>query len=255
MSLRYRERGGVATGRPDACRRGIDPCVAAFVGQTPPWTVAVVAACLVVRVVSSLMDWPLPPAQLKLVFLAAGVGIVLTNYGTLLGMEPGLAVLLILISLKLVETRTARDFQVIILLGYFLGLCDLFFLQDLTHWLYVGAIVTLFTAVLIHFHHGGAFRKAVRLSATMALQALPILILLYLFFPRLPGGVRILIAPPWRGATGMSDHMDPGSVSMLANDHSLAFRAKFPDGNVPAQAELIGVGWCSGEAKADVEAG
>ncbi len=186
MSLKYRERSGIAT--VDLILAGTGLILASLLlwGQMPQWTVAVVAACLVLRVVTGFMDWPLPAAPLKLVFLAAGVGIVLTNYGTLLGMEPGLAVLLILISLKLIETRSARDFQVLILLGYFLGLCDLFFLQDLTHWLYVGAIVTLFTAVLIHFHQRGAFRKAARLSATMALQALPILILLYLFLPTAP---------------------------------------------------------------------
>nr|MDQ3625443.1 DUF3488 and transglutaminase-like domain-containing protein [Verrucomicrobiota bacterium] len=173
--------------------------------------------------------------------LAVGLGGIALSYRSLIGIEPGLGILMILLSLKLLETNTVRDFQVLTLLGWFLCLCGLFFSQDLAMWLYLGAICLWLTASLIVFHCGSAPKarsQGLRVALVMSLQALPIVALLFLFFPRSYAGVRFQFSPSILGATGMSDRLTPGSFAALAMNDAVAFRADFPDGNVPSLPQL-----------------
>lgn len=65
----------------------------------------------------------------------------------------------------------------------------------------------------------------------MLLQALPVMLLLFVLFPRVPG-------PFWAlptgggGVTGLDDEMSPGQISDLSLSDEVAFRVRF-DGNAP----------------------
>ena len=188
------------------------------------------------------MNWRLtrlPSTEIKVLLFGAGVGGVALHYGSVLGIEPGLTILVLLVSLKLLETNNVRDFQVITLLGYFLALCDLFFSQDLILWLYVAVALTVLTAALIRFHcgwRGMGYGTAAWLAGKMFLQGLPLVILLFLFFPRTEGGLRFQFGQALLNSNGMSDHLSPGSISELALSDQVAFRAEFPDGHTPPMA-------------------
>ena len=95
----------------------------------------------------------------------------------------------------------------------------------------------LLTATLMRTHQTApmAMREALGMTGKMLLQALPLAILLFLFFPRLPGQFWAL---PARGAatTGLSDEMSPGDVSDLSVSGEIAFRAKF-EGAMPPPNE------------------
>ena len=191
-----------------------------------------------------LINWRLarlPSTEVKVLLFGAGVGVVALRYGSVLGIEPGLTVLLLLVSLKLLETNSVRDFQVITLLGYFLALCDLFFSQDLILWLYVATAFMILTAALVRFHcgwHGMGYGRASWLAARMFLQGLPLMGILFLFFPRTDGGLRFQFGQPLSNTNGMSDQLSPGSISTLALNDEVAFRAEFPDGHVPPMATM-----------------
>src|SRR5881394_1197335 len=120
--------------------------------RVAPWAVAVFVCALALRLMVNFRQLRLPSLPLKIVLLAIGLGGVALSYGGLTGVEPGLGVLLILLSLKLLETNTVRDFQVLVLLGWFLCLCGLFFSQDLTTWIFLSGVGALLAASLIHFH-------------------------------------------------------------------------------------------------------
>ncbi|MEA3208421.1 MAG: protein-glutamine gamma-glutamyltransferase [Chthoniobacter sp.] len=183
----------------------------------------------------------LPSLPLKVALFGLGAGGIAITYGSMVGIEPGLSILLVLVALKLIETNGERDFQVLALLGYFLALCTLFFSQDLLLWLYVGAVFVLITAMLVRFHRGpgaGTLRRSVLLSGTMLLQAVPIIALLFVFFPRTSLFLRFPFGASLLGARGMSDRLSPGSVSALAMNEEIAFRADFPDGNAPPISQM-----------------
>ncbi len=217
--------------------------------KVAPWAIVLFVGALFGRVIVNRRKLSLPNLPVKILVLAAGLAGIVMTYHSMLGIEPGLGILLILISLKLLETNTVRDFQVLILLGWFLGLCGLFFAQDFQMWLYIATVCLLLTASLIRFHHGsspGGFLKSARLAGTLMLQALPIILLLFLFFPRIYGGVGFTFSRGLGSETGMSDHIEPGSVASLAMNTEPAFRVTFPNGPIPPIAALYwrgGVLW------------
>ena len=222
-------------------------CIGLFMAALPlasnvaPWALALFASALVVRLLVNRWRLPLPSLPVKIGVLAAGVAGITLSYGSILGIEPGLGLLLLLVSLKLLETNTVRDFQVLTLLGWFLSLCGLFFSQELGTWLYIAATAGVLTASLVRFHLGpgtGGFWSAGRLAATLLLQSLPIVVVLFLFFPRSHGGFRFAFNRAFNATSGMSDSIEPGSVAALAMSDEIAFTAEFPDRNVPTLPQM-----------------
>ncbi len=191
----------------------------------------------------------LPSLAVKVLLFALGIGGVAATYGSMLGIEPGLSILLFLVSLKLLEANSARDFHVLALIGFFLALCALFFSQDLLLWLYVAVVILLLTATLVRFHRGegvASYRRSTLLAVTLLLQALPIVVLLFLFFPRTYGGFRFQFSQSILNAAGMSERLSPGSIAALALNDQIVFRADFPDGKVPPMSAMYwraGVLW------------
>ena len=68
------------------------------------------------------------------------------------------------------------------------------------------------------------------------LQAMPLMVLLFVFFPRM-GPLWSLPLPSDKGVTGLSDNMEPADIAELSRSSALAFRASF-EGEVPPRAQL-----------------
>ncbi len=213
------------------------------------WVFALFLICAGARLFMNRPGVRLPSLPVKVLLFALGVGGVALTYGSMLGIDPGLSTLLVLVSLKLIEANGERDFHVLALLGYFLALCDLFFSQDFLVWIYVAATVALLTATLVRFHRGAgprSYGRSATLALTLLVQALPIVVLLFLFFPRVYGGFRFQFSQSLLGSGGMSDRLSPGSVASLALSDEIVFRADFPEGNMPAISNMYwraGVLW------------
>ncbi len=221
-------------------------------GKVVGWVIAGLFAALVTRLVLHHRSAKSPSVFLKLVLLAAGVGGVAASFGTLFGPEAGLSALLVLVALKVLESESPRDLQVLALVGYFLCLCGLFFSQELLLWIYVASIVVLLTATLVLFHRGaerGSVWRSVRLAGTLVAQALPLAVLLFLIFPRSSGGFRFQFGKAILGNQGISDRLEPGSVAGLAQSDTVVLRAEFPDGTIPSAEDMYWRGavlWYSG---------
>src|SRR5438093_4185172 len=69
-------------------------------------------------------------ATLKLMLAAVALFAIFASYGSLKGIEPSVSLLVVLISLKVLEAHTAREFQVMVLMGWVLCLCGFFLSQD-----------------------------------------------------------------------------------------------------------------------------
>jgi transglutaminase-like putative cysteine protease len=78
-------------------------------------------------------------------------------------------------------------------------------------------------------------RAALRESGRALLLATPLALLLFLFFPRLPGAFWAL-PEEHEAVTGLSDEMDPGSIAELSQLDEPAMRVRF-DGPAPPPAE------------------
>jgi transglutaminase-like putative cysteine protease len=238
---RSRANGGISTTPLAGVIAGLVLAVLPLVPKAAGWVLALFAVMCGVRLFLNRPGTRLPSLPVKIILFALGIGGVVLTYGTVLGIEPGLDILLVLVSLKLLEANSGRDFQVLTLIGFFLVLCGLFFSQDLLLWLYLAAVVTLLTATLIRFHRGAgpaSYRRSTTLALVLFAQALPVVALLFLFFPRVYGGFRFQFSQSLLNTTGMSDRLSPGSVSSLALNDQIVFRAYFPDSATPLMSAM-----------------
>ncbi len=171
---------------------------------------------------------------LKLLLVATALTTAFTSYGSVRGVEAGISLLVVLMSLKILEAHTAREFRVMVLMGWVLCLCGFFLSQDFATALCLLIAFALLVVALIQFHRGaspGAVWPPVGTMCKLLLQALPLVVLFFLLFPRVNAGFRFELRPFRSANTGFSDRLSPGSIAALVNSSEIAFRAEFPGGS------------------------
>lgn len=206
--------------------------------HTSPWIGTVAAGLGVWRYLAARRGWRLPPPWLRLSLALAGFAGVLATYRGINGVEPGSALLTLMLALKLTETWRRRDCLLLIYLGYFLILAQFLYEQSIGVTLYLIPVTWLLTAVLLDFAHpGGAFRPraALRLAGRYLLAALPLMLILFLLFPRIPGPLWGVSSARGEAVSGLDDEMTPGSISELILSEEVAFRVRFEGAPPPPE--------------------
>ncbi|HEX4647520.1 MAG TPA: DUF3488 and transglutaminase-like domain-containing protein, partial [Steroidobacteraceae bacterium] len=205
------------------------------VDRVPPWVAAVVLVLIAWRMASLRASVWLPGTALRAVLALTLVALVLARYHTINGLSAGTALLMLMAALKLHETRDRRDQFVMVGGGLALLLAACLDRQDLARaplyaleaWLACSALAAIATA-------GLPARAALRLAGGALLLATPLALLLFLFFPRLPGAFWA-IPRGAEAATGLSDTMSPGSIVKLVADYTPAFRVQFAGATPPPE--------------------
>ncbi|MEO4046615.1 DUF3488 and transglutaminase-like domain-containing protein [Pseudomonas sp. CAU 1711] len=201
----------------------------------PPWIVGLWLLCAGWRIQVFRMRARFPSGLLRAGLMLATAAAVLLSRGSLIGLDGGVLLLVAAFTLKLVELRSRRDALVLIFLGFFVVVTSYLFDDSLLSALYSLLPVTALLAALIGLQNSGlAGRPAatLKLAAAMMAQAVPLMLLMFLFFPRL--GPLWSLPTPQKGITGLSDSMAPADVAELSRSPALAFRATF-DGAVPSR--------------------
>ncbi|MBO0696444.1 MAG: DUF3488 domain-containing transglutaminase family protein, partial [Verrucomicrobia bacterium] len=132
---------------------------------------------------------------------------------------------------KILEAHTTREFRVMVLMGWVLCLSGFFLSQDFTIALCLLTTFALLLVALIQFHRGaspGTFWPPLGTTFRLLIQAAPLVLLLFIFFPRLNTGLRFELRGVRSANSGFSDRLSPGSIAALANSSEIAFRAEFP---------------------------
>jgi transglutaminase-like putative cysteine protease len=170
-------------------------------------------------------------AAVKLLLATAALIAVFASYRSLKGVEPGISLLVILVALKVLEAHTAREFQIMVLMGWVLCLCGFFLSQEFEVALSLLTAFALLLVALIQFYRGssaGAFWPPLATTFKILIQAAPLVVLLFVLFPRTNSGFRFDFRSVGSIGTGFSDRLSPGSVAALATSSDIAFRAEFP---------------------------
>jgi len=181
---------------------------------------------------------PQPGRKIRLIFTATGCMLVLVFLGGIrLESQAFIGLLCVMAGLKPLETTRHRDRVVTLFMAYFIIIISLFSIENLLITLYMFVAVLATTTCLVHINQPGRRLKInVRLVGVIMLQSLPLMVLLFMLFPRLEGSMFSL---PGRfvGQTGFSDTLRPGSISQLVQVDQTAFRVQF-DQKVPAAGDL-----------------
>jgi transglutaminase-like putative cysteine protease/uncharacterized protein (DUF58 family) len=191
----------------------------------------VCALCLLWR---GVLRMPVPHLIVRLGVIAAGAVAVYFAYGEFGGMEPGIALLLVLAGAKMLESRTPREFQVLALIGWFLAFCAILMENHLGRSVWTVAVMLLITACMVRFRRSmPGVRVPLRVTATLFAQALPVAVLLFFVFPRGLLDLGSALGRSRFGETGIDNVLDAGNIAKVALSSNVAFRVRFPDGVIP----------------------
>lgn len=205
-------------------------------GHMPLWGGPLCAALALWRVAVERGKTPFPHKALLVLLTAAAAGGILMHFGTLLGRDAGVALLVVMIALKLMEMKTPRDTMVVLFLSYFLVITGFLYSQSIPMALYLFVVVWVTTTTMIGYHdvnRGLAVRPRLRLAGTLLIQAVPLMLVLFVLFPRVPQ-LWALPRDAHAGMTGLSDTMSPGAISQLIQSDAVAFRVQFDGAPPPA---------------------
>ncbi|MET4575179.1 DUF3488 and transglutaminase-like domain-containing protein [Ottowia thiooxydans] len=205
----------------------------------PIWCTAFTAGVLIWRAFIAIKGRPLPNRWWLLALLLITMAATFMTHRSLLGREAGVSLIVILLALKTLELRARRDALVIFFLGFFTLLTGFFQSQSLTTaFVMLVALVGLLTALINAHRPVGhpSLRESAGLACKMALLGAPIMVALFMLFPR--------FAPLWglpsdaaTGRSGLSGAMKVGSIAELVLDDRVALRVRF-ESNRPRQSEL-----------------
>lgn len=146
--------------------------------------------------------------------------------------------LVLTVALKWLELGRRRDLFILFFIQCYLAVVTLLFHQSM---LWAGTLLAslflLFTGLQMAV--GGRFpgmgREAMKRSALVFVKMLPLVVVLFIFFPR--------VGPLWsvplvseQGMTGLSDSLEPGGISRLVQNDDPAFRVTF-GGETPPPGE------------------
>lgn len=202
-----------------------------YITVVPVWLFLLALLTVGWRLMVHSGRWSFPHWSVRLgLLLLVLVGLLLElRSGSVMVVTVGLLMAAFL--LKLMEMYRRRDALVVLYVALLLIVCSFLFFQSIPMALYSVISLMVVTACLntvYRSQQNSDVWRPLKRSAVLYLQALPMMLVLFLIFPR--------IGPLWQvdmntgqSFTGLSDSMSPGDVSRLTRSAEIAFRARFDE--------------------------
>ena len=180
----------------------------------------------------------LPHKLVTFLITLSSFGLLFSQYRSVLGRDAGTSLFVIALALKLLEIKQERDLYLITYLAFIVASSQFLYEQSIIMGLYILVVCCVLLATLVTINSQQPQTLAsLKKSAVIILQALPITIVLFVLFPRVE-------APRWSffknnndAKLGLSENLEPGSISRLGISRDLVFRVKF-SGEIPPPEEL-----------------
>ena len=200
----------------------------------PPWITAAFLGCGAWRYIVEKQRRALPSRWVRAALVLGCLLGVLFTYSSISGVGPGSALLTVMAALKLLETRKRRDQFVLLFLSIFLVMSSLLREQYLWSLPYLAvSLLIIMTAWLrMSADEGQSVRQSFATGGRLLTYAVPLAVVMWVFFPRLSVPFWAVPIDTSRATTGISDTMSPGDISSLSLSDAVAFRVSF-DGAVP----------------------
>lgn len=182
-----------------------------------------------------------PPNKIVIVLLTfASLGMVVFLYGGWNGQRAGISFLVLLVTLKFLESEALRDYFVVCLILYFLAASSFLFNSSIFNILIVTAFTLAITAVLFQISNPSKQSplNALKQSTNIVVRALPLAILFFFLFPRVHGAFGFIPSLDKSESNALSDALVAGEMAQSAFNEQLAFRVNFKNGDIPQRRDL-----------------
>ncbi len=184
------------------------------------------------------------PGVIRVALVVATISALILANGSILGRGPGVALLCVMLALKLLESYRRREVYLLVTMAYFVVVTQFLFSQQIGMLVYMMATVVVITGVLLVLElqparqlsqrqpHPMRLLPQLKAAGWLLLQCIPLVVVLFLFFPRLSSPIWGTDENSAFGSTGISGEMTPGQIGKLFLDDSPAMRVVF-DGPIP----------------------
>lgn len=182
-----------------------------------------------------------PPPKLILVLLTIlSVGLIIYVYSGWNGQRAGISFLVLLASLKFLESHALRDYYITCLILLFLASSSFLFNSSIPSIAMVVLYTIALTSILLQITNPNvtAIKQSFLTSTGIIVKALPLAIILFFFFPRIHGSFGFLPSQDQQNTEGLSDALVAGEMAASAFNNQLAFRVEFKDRNTPPRSQL-----------------
>lgn len=204
-------------------------------GTLPIWLAVATIPLLAARLLVDLRGFP-PPGKIVLTIVAVAITLLTgLHFQQIFGRAPGLALLSAFLCLKLLEARTQRDGHAVVLLSFFMQLGLFLQSQSMAAAAFSAIGVLVAIATLARLQGMANAKQAARLAILLVMQAIPLTLVLFVLFPRIHGPLWGLPGDAFSSKTGLSETMQPGTISNLVRSGDIVFRAAFSGELPPAK--------------------
>lgn len=169
------------------------------------------------------------PNKLAVFFLTVfGLILLYSQHKGLLGRDAGTRLFITALALKLLEIKSERDLYLITYLAFIVAASQFLYEQSLALAAYILFVCCVLLATLVCINSGkpqtGA---ALKTAGIIIVQAIPMAVVLFILFPRVEAPKWMLFTEKHQARMGLSDSMEPGSISDLGVSDERVFRVKF----------------------------
>lgn len=175
----------------------------------------------------------LPKGLVLLLLTVFGIVILYSQHRGVLGRDGGTSLFVIALGLKLMEIKTERDLYLVNYLAFIVAASQFLYEQSILMAAYILFVCCVLLATLVVINNPVArTRVAIKKSAVIIGQAIPIAIAVFILFPRVEAPKWLLFDNDQQAKMGLSDTMEPGSITNLGQSDELVFRVTFA-GDIP----------------------
>lgn len=207
--------------------------------RLPLWVNVMLLTSLSWRLLGAYRGWRLPARGIRWVAAVVALALVFFNYRTINGLQAGSALLVAMLALKVLETNRRRDLVALVLSAYFLTITNLLYAQHIPALIYAFIAVWITSTALLQISINTQPMKpkaALLTCGNLLAQSIPIMLILFLLFPRIPTPF-VGLSNSGVGRTGLSEEMSPGTITNLVQSDEIAFTVKF-GGQPPPYSRL-----------------
>jgi len=175
----------------------------------------------------------LPNQLLVFLLLLSGIALLVVMHQGVFGRDAGTAVFVTALGLKLLEIKTQRDLYLITYLAFIVAASQFLYVQNILMAAYSLMVCISLFGTLLCINSGSLGNlQSLKLAGKILLQAMPLMVVLFVFFPRVEAPRWSFLQEDNKALTGLSDTLQPGSISQLGLSGEKVFRAKFA-GEIP----------------------
>jgi len=191
-------------------------------------------ALLAWRLIGVWQPERLPGKWLVLLLSVCGIALLYSQHQGLFGRDAGTRLFVIALGLKLMEIKSERDLYLISFLAFIVAASQFLYEQNLLMAAYILVVCCALLATLVSINSRDPEPlAALKTAGVIVVQGLPMMIVLFILFPRVEAPRWMLLNDKSQAKAGLSDNMEPGSITDLGMSDELVFRVKFAGGMPP----------------------